>query len=402
MTSSYRWVILACGALMTCVAIGSMFSLAVFLQPMSAATGWSRTGISGAMTLDFLVMGAAGFGWGALSDRFGPRPVVLAGAALLGLGLVLASGTTSLIAFELTYGLLVGLAAGAFFAPMIAAATAWFTENRSLAVSLVSAGMGVAPMTISPFARWLISTYDWRTAMMVIGMTAWVLLIPAALLVRRAPPVKAAASSGPSSTAGEPAMSVAQAFRSPQFIVLATTFFLCCGAHSGPIFHMVSYAIGCGIAPLAAVSIYSLEGLSGLGGRLLLGLLADRYGAKPVLIAGLLVQAGAIACYLTVDRLEQFYALSLVFGTAYGGVMPLYAVLARESFGQRVMGTMFGAMTMASAIGMAFGPWAGGRIFDAFNSYMWLYIGASTIALAAVAVGLVFTPRQRAEQLQLA
>jgi MFS family permease len=402
MTSSYRWVIIVCGALMTCVAIGSMFSLAVFLQPMSTDSGWSRTGISSAMTLDFLVMGAAGFGWGALSDRIGPRPVVLAGAVLLGLGLVLASGATSLIQFQLTYGLLVGLAAGAFFAPMIAAATDWFSENRSLAVSLVSAGMGVAPMTISPFARWLISNYDWRTAMMVIGMMAWVLLIPAGLFVRRAPVVKTAGPAAQRMAATEPSMTAMEAFRTPQFIVLATTFALCCAAHSGPIFHMVSYAIGCGIAPLAAVSIYSLEGLSGLGGRLLLGLLADRFGAKPVLIIGLLVQSAAIASYLTVDRLGEFYALSLVFGTAYGGVMPLYAVLARESFGQRVMGTVFGALTMCSAIGMAFGPWAGGRIFDAFNSYMWLYIGSSTVALAAVAVAFVFTARKAEVRLHAA
>src|SRR5215212_9364054 len=87
MKSSYRWVIVACGALVTCVGIGAMFSLAVYLQPMSVDTGWSRTGISTAMTLDFLVMGAAGFGWGAASDRFGPRAVVLCGAVLLGLGL---------------------------------------------------------------------------------------------------------------------------------------------------------------------------------------------------------------------------------------------------------------------------------------------------------------------------
>jgi MFS family permease len=401
MQPSYRWVIVAVGALMTCVAIGAMFSLAIYLQPMSAATGWSRTGISSAMTLDFLVMGAAGFGWGALSDRFGPRIVVLAGAVLLGLALVLASRATSLLAFQLTYGLLVGLAAGAFFAPMIAAATGWFTDNRSLAVSLVSAGMGVAPMTISPFARWLISTYDWRVAMLTIGIMAWILLVPAALLVRRPPAVAAGPAASPVS-GGDPSMTATEAFRSPQFIVLALTFFLCCAAHSGPIFHMVSYAIGCGIAPMAAVSIYSVEGLAGLGGRLLLGLLADRFGAKPVLVIGLLVQAFAIAAYLAVDRLGEFYALALVFGTAYGGVMPLYAVLARESFGQRVMGTVFGAMTMASAIGMAFGPWAGGRIFDAFNSYMWLYIGASSVAVAAVAVALVFSPRRVEVRLQVA
>jgi MFS family permease len=83
MNVSYRWVIVAAGALMTCVAIGAMFSLAIFLAPMSAETGWTRTGISTAMTLDFLVMGAAGFGWGALSDRIGPRWVTLAGAVLL-------------------------------------------------------------------------------------------------------------------------------------------------------------------------------------------------------------------------------------------------------------------------------------------------------------------------------
>jgi MFS family permease len=402
MKLSYRWVIVAVGALMTCVAIGAMFSLAIYLQPMSTATGWSRTGISSAMTLDFLVMGAAGFGWGALSDRFGPRPVVLSGAVLLGLALVLASRATSLLAFQLTYGLMVGLAAGAFFAPMIAAATGWFTDNRSLAVSLVSAGMGVAPMTISPFARWLITTYDWRVAMATVGVMAWILLVPAALLVRRPPPVAAAGPASAPAAADGPSMTAAEAFRSPQFIVLALTFFLCCGAHSGPIFHMVSYAIGCGIAPMAAVSIYSVEGLAGLGGRLLLGLLADRYGAKPVLVIGLMVQAFAIATYLAVDRLGEFYALALVFGTAYGGVMPLYAVLARESFGQRVMGTLFGALTMASAIGMAFGPWAGGRIFDAFNSYMWLYVGASSVAVAAVAVALVFSPRRQEVRLQVA
>jgi MFS family permease len=394
--SSYRWVIVAVGALMTCVAIGAMFSLAVYLEPMSTATGWSRTGISGAMTLDFLVMGAAGFGWGAASDRFGPRLVVLAGAVLLGLGLVLASRATSLIAFQLTYGIVVGLAAGAFFAPMIAAATNWFSDNRSLAVSLVSAGMGVAPMTISPFARWLITNYDWRTAMMTIGILAWALLIPAALLVRR-PPAAAGTASAPAAMAAESSMSVGEAFRSPQFIVLALTFGLCCAAHSGPIFHMVSYAIGCGIAPMAAVSIYSLEGLSGLGGRLLLGLLADRLGAKRVLIAGLLVQSAAIASYLLVNRLGEFYTLSVIFGLAYGGVMPLYAVLARESFGQAVMGTVFGAMTMVSSIGMAFGPWAGGRIFDTFNGYMWLYIGASTVALGAVAVAFAFSARPQAQ-----
>jgi MFS family permease len=165
---------------------------------------------------------------------------------------------------------------------------------------------------------------------------------------------------------------------------------------------MVSYALVCGIAPMSAVSIYSVEGLAGLGGRLLLGVLGDRLGAKRVLIAGLAVQALAIVSYAFISRLGEFYALAVVFGTAYGGVMPLYAVLAREYFGQRIMGTVFGAATMVSAVGMAFGPLAGGFVFDTFNNYAWLYIGSGAVALGAVAIALAFPPLPARSRPQLA
>src|SRR5258708_14161561 len=111
---------------------------------------------------------------------------------------------------------------------------------------------------------------------------------------------------------------------------------------------MVSYAIGCGIPAMAAVSIYSLEGLSGLGGRLLLGLLGDRFGAKPVLIGGLMVQTLAIGAYLYVSQLGEFYALSVVFGTAYGGGMPPFPPLAPEYFGPPLIATVFRAATLVS------------------------------------------------------
>lgn len=395
---SYRWTIVGVGALMTCVALGAMFSLAIFLDPISRATGWSRAGISAAMTLNFLVMGAGAFGWGALSDRFGTRVVVSIGAVLLGLALVLASRVHSLLLFQLTYGVLVGLAASTFFAPMIALTTAWFDTQRSLAVSLVSAGMGVAPMTISPFARWLITTYDWRTAMFAIGILAWALLIPAAVFVRQ-PPV--AATSGPAASAVQDGSiaTVGAALRSRQFIVLGLVFFLCCAAHSGPIFHMVSYAMACGIAPMAAVTIYSVEGLAGLGGRLLLGVAGDRYGAKRVLIVGLLVQALAIGSYPFVRELGEFYFLAVIFGTAYGGVMPLYAVLARDYFSQSIMGTVFGAATMLSSLGMSAGPVVGGWIFDTYGGYSWLFFASLGLAVGAMAIAFSF-PRACEPQLQ--
>lgn len=383
-----NWPLVAAGALMTCVAIGVVFSLAVFLDPMAADTGWSRAGISGAMTIAFVSMGLAGFGWGALSDRIGPRRVVLCGALLLGLATVLASRASSLLEFQLAFGVLTGIAAGSFFAPLFAAAAASFDRHRSLAVSLVSAGMGVAPMTIAPLAGWLVTLYGWRTTQLVIGIAVWVVLLPAVWFIRTAP-AQAGGASGPAAE-GEPELSAGQALRSRAFIVLAAAFFACCAAHSGPIFHTVSYAIGCGLPMVSAVTIYSMEGAAGLGGRLLFGVLADRLGAKRVLVAGLLVQAFAAASYLLVRQLDGFYLVAIVFGLAYGGVMPLYATLAREAFGPRILGTVLGAASLVSSLGMALGPLAGGWLYDRYGSYAWLYLGSLAVGLAAAAIAVMF------------
>src|SRR5437660_11188249 len=133
MKVQYGWVIVAIGALVSCVAVGAMMSLAVFLQPITQATGWSRTGVSSAMTLNFLIMGAAGFGWGALNDRYGTPPVVLAGSVLLGLGLFLASRAASPLQFLFAYGVIVGLSAVRFLVPTMSAVMASLPLTRSLA-----------------------------------------------------------------------------------------------------------------------------------------------------------------------------------------------------------------------------------------------------------------------------
>jgi MFS family permease len=394
MKLSYGWVVVGAGMLMTCIAIGAMLSLAVFLQPIAGDTGWSRSGISTAATLNFLCMGAAAFLWGMMSDRFGTRVVVLLGSVLLGLGLIAASRAATLLEFQLLFGVLIGVAAGSFYAPMMAAAAEWLEHRRNLAVALVSAGMGIGTMTVSPLAGLLLGSFDWRTTMLVIGLLAWGLLIPAALLVRRRtnPPQTADAALPTSGVAQDHRPTASQALFTPQFVALALTHFACCAAHSGPIFHMVTYATVCGLSPLLAVSVFSLAGLSGLGGRIGLGMAADRIGAKPVLVAGLFVQALAIGAYLFVGALGEFYALSVVFGLAYGGVMPLYAVLVRDYFGQHIMGTTFGAVSAFASLGMALGPWAGGFLFDTYGSYAWLYIGSFGIGLGAVAIALTFRP----------
>jgi len=343
------------------------------------------------MTIGFLAMAVASMLWGSLSDRFGPRPVVLAGSVLLAASLALASRAESLGEFQLLFGLLVGAATAAVFAPMMAAVTGWFDTGRGLAVSLVSAGMGMAPMTMAPLAAWLVTVHDWRTAMLIIAGIAAVLMIPAALLVRR-PPALDGGRDGTAADEPHADMTVRDALRSPQFAILMLANFFCCATHSGPIFHTVSYAVTCGIPMIAAVSIYSIEGLAGMFGRIGFGLAGDRFGAQRVLVLGLLAQAFGVLAYAFVDRLGGFYAVAVMVGFIYAGTMPLYAVIIRENFPLKMMGTIIGGTAMAGSLGMSTGPLLGGLIYDGFGSYAPMYVGSWGMGLAAMLILMAFRP----------
>src|SRR5687767_12020589 len=321
----YGWIVLAAIIPMLCLGVGSLFSLAVFLKPMEETMGWTRSAISTVALLNWLAMGLGSFVWGALADRIGGRGVAIAGGFLLGLGLVLASQAQALWQLYVAFGLMVGFAVGAFYAPLTSTATKWFTARRGLAVALVSGGIGVGILTIAPLARALTSWWDWRIALLVIGDLAWLVIVPVALLIREHPGDVGAAAMGGAARAGRD-YSMRQVLTAPQFWAIALTHFACCAAHSGPIFHMVTHATDQGIGPMAAATALGVSGFASIAGRVGGGVLADRFGARSTLLVGLALQAAMIVLYLVVRDVGAFYALAVVFGVAYGGVMPLYAL----------------------------------------------------------------------------
>jgi MFS family permease len=392
---AYGWVVVGASALIVCIGMGALFSLGVFLKPMADAMGWSRAAISTVALLNWIAMGLGSFCWGALSDRVGTRAVAVAGGLLLGLGLVLSSQVQALWQLYVTFGFMVGFAVGAFYAPLTSTATKWFTARRGLAVALVSAGIGVGILTIAPLARALTSLWDWRIALLVIGDLAWLIVVPVALVIREPAGVGAATPVGASTPAGEPtregrAYSTREVLAAPQFWAIALTHFACCAAHSGPIFHMVTHATDQGIGAMAAAAALGVSGLSSIVGRIGGGLLADRVGIKPTLLAGLALQAVMIVLYLSVRDVGLFYGLSIVFGVAYGGVMPLYALVTREYFGEKVMGAAYGGVFLVSTLGMGLGSFAGGWLYDRLGSYAWLYGGSFVVGGLAVVLALTF------------
>src|SRR5437773_1930265 len=313
--SGPRWRLLAAAMVIVGVAMGALFSLGVFLAPIQAATAWSRADISAVALLAWVTLGIGSFLWGALSDRTGPRVVIVVGGLFLGLGLVLASRVDTLWQFMLAYGVLVGLAVGAFYAPLTTVVSKTFTTNRGLAIGLVSAGAGLGNFAVAPFVRWLITQYDWRTAMLLLGDLAWLTTIPLALAIRE--PLPGAETSIPiispldspsehgsprtataaMTEAGGPDLALADIARSPQFWLIALTHFACCVAHSGPIFHMVANATDHGVGMMTAAVVFGLAGLASIVGRIAPGLIADLLGAKRTLVAALALQAPATLVY---------------------------------------------------------------------------------------------------------
>jgi len=394
----YGWIVVAASAAIVCIGMGCLFALGVFLVPIERAMGWSRGAISTVALLNWIAMGLGSFFWGALSDRIGGRGVAVGGGVLLGLGLVLASQAQALWQFYVTFGFLVGFAVGAFYAPLTSTTTKWFTARRGLAVALVSAGIGFGILLIAPLARALTSAWDWRVAMLVLGDLAWLVIVPVALLLRE-PAGEDRPAPAPGETRRE--YTTREVLAAPQFWAIALTHFACCAAHSGPIFHMVTHATDQGVAVMAAATVFGISGLASIAGRVGGGLLADRFGAKPTLITGLAIQAAMIFGYLFARDLGAFVGLALVFGAAYGGVMPLYALVTREYFGEKVMGTAYGAVFLISTLGMGVGSFAGGAIYDRLGAYTWLFLGSAAIGVMAVVLAFTFR-RPRVGALRLA
>ena len=391
----YGWIVLAASVAIIAVGTGTIFALAVFLRPLEEEFGWTRSLISGVALVNWIIFGLGSFGWGALSDRVGARRVVAAGAGLLGAALLLSSQVGSALQLYAAFGILGAIGASAFYVPLSATATRWFAARRGLAMGILSSGMGLGIFVVPPTARGLITTLGWRTTFSLFGALAWVVgAVAVRYLVDRPEDVGLQTYGGPAAAEApawarpRPGMTPADALRSPAFWGLALVHFGCCMAHSGPIFHMVAHAMDVGVTKMAAASMLGLSGATSISGRLSSGLLADRFGARPALVGMLTLQAITLSTYLYAGGAVSLFAVALGFGVAYGGAMPLYALVAREFFGERVVGTTFGGIFFISCIGMGLGAYGGGVIFDHLGTYWSLHLGSTLVGAAAVVVAL--------------
>lgn len=379
--SAQAWLVVAATFLATFTVFGIVYSFGAFFRSMADTFG---TG-SAVTALMFSITTAWYFGVGVFSgritDRIGPRPVLILSAFLLAGGLIATSRAGSIWIGFVTYALGVGSAVGCAYVPMVSTVGAWFVRRRTAALGVSVAGIGVGTLLFSPLAARLIDAYGWRTAYVILGVVGGVLLLVASLGARR-PPVDV----------NQEMPDLRATVRSRGFVVLYLANFLVSTSLFVPFVFIKEYAEGRGIAAERAALLVGIIGASSIIGRLGLGTLGARLGSTRLM--QLSFGALALSFLIWLGAGSSFALLvvySVVMGVGYGGFIALAPAVSAQIFGVRGLGVVLGLLYTAAGIGGLIGPPLAGWLIDS-SGYSTAIVTAMVIALAAT-VSLSALPR---------
>ena len=365
--SPYAWLRLLASLTLSSVGGVAMYGVVVVLPQLEREFGVARADASLPYALTMLGFGAGGILMGRLADRFGAMVPVVVGTLGLGSGLILAGNASSILTFGLAHGLLAGLlGCSATFAPLIADTSLWFTRRRGIAVAIVSSGNYVAGAAWPPVLQYLFDTAGWRATYIGVGIFCVAIMLPLAFVLRRRPPVL-----GPAPAAGH-----LQHLHTPLGLssnalmaLLCIAGVACCVAMSMPQVHIVAYCSDLGYGAARGAEMLSVMLGAGIVSRLASGWICDRIGGLRTLLLGSALQGIALFLFLPFDGLASLFVVSALFGLFQGGIVPAYAIIIREFFSPREAGTRVSIVLMATLVGMAFGGWVSGAIFDWTGSY---------------------------------
>ena len=366
--SPYAWMRLALSLLLATVACVGSWSVVVALPEVQREFGTLRGVASLPYTLMMIGFAAAAVAMGRFVDRFGIAPAILVGAATQGAGYVIAGWSPSILVFALAH-VLVGVGASIGFAPLIADVSHWFERNRGLAVAVAATGNYLAGALWSPIFQKLMAAQGWRWTHVAVGLFVLGFMAAMSFAFRRKPVL--ATSEAKAVAARNARLGVST---NTLVLALALAGFGCCMAMSMPQVHIVAYCADLGYGAARGAEMLALMLGLGIVSRIASGFLADRIGGLRVLMIGSGMQAIALFLYLWFDGLASLYVISGVFGLFQGGIVPMYALIAREYLPPQEAGAKVGVLITSTIIGMAVGGVVSGWIFDWFLSYRMAFL----------------------------
>ena len=395
----YAWVVLGVMVVVMIAANGLRSVFGVFIKPMEAEFGWSRTSLSVAAALSLLLFGAVSPFAGRLADLWGGRVVFTVALGVMGIGTVASAFVSQLWHIYLASGVAMALGAGgATLTAAIPLAARWFDKRRGLVIGIAGAAMSAGQLVVIPLAMWLTLRLGWRQSYLWLGLGLLALILPlSAILLRSDPKDKGTEPYGADTTHGsagssllnEARVSVTEAAQVPAFWLLVGSYFVC-GYTSGGLVgtHLIPHTVEHGFSEMEGAQALGVMGAVSVIGTILAGWICDRFGRKGPLAWYYFFRGVALLFLLVVWNVPSLYLFAAILGLNWFSTVPPTTTLTANIFGRSSVGELSGWIFLSHQVGAALAATLGGWIHDVTGSYTWAFISAAFLAFIAAGMTL--------------
>ncbi len=393
----FRWgfAVVLLGSVVVLLASAAMSAPGALLTAMRSETGWSAAEISLAAAGGLVFLGLGGPISAVLIDRFGLRRVAAASLALVAVGLIGSALAREVWQVVLALGVATGLGAGlvgSAFAPVLA--NRWFTTRRGLVVGILGASSSFGGSALVPALAAIAIAAGWRQAVLLLGVSVAVAVIPVALLMREWPADVGERAWGSTEATPEVAHHVergvmGRAVRSRQFWLLAGTFFICGATTNGMVSqHFIAHAVDHGFTPVTAAWALGIMGIFNFVGTLLSGWLSDRWDPRKLLFLYYGFRSLSLLYLPFLHSDMDIVAFAILFGLDNSATVPPTVLLSADSFGRRNVGLVYGFIYLSHMLGAAVAAELGGIVRDNAATYAPAFVVAGLLAMVAAVVAL--------------
>jgi MFS family permease len=382
---------------------GIFYIYGVFFTPLENEFHWTRVATSGAFSIAILVCGVTNIIAGRLSDRLGPKAIIMSCGIILAAGYFLMAVVQNIWQLYLVFGFLIASGVGGFWAPPLATVARWFTNRRGLMTGIVSGGISFGTLWLPPLMTQMIAIFDWRATYIIIGGAILICVTILAQFLKAGPPSSRSdelMSLRVKTPAAQPAPGLKEAVRTRQFWMVCGVYLLFGMVQVTVMVHIVPAAGGLNITPLAAATILSIIGGASLAGRIIMGIFSDRVHVKPAALVCLALLTLSFVWLPFASRLWELDSFAVLFGFGYGGLSCLQSLIAADLYGLAALGAITAIFSFCFDVGGSIGPVVAGRIYDITQNYQWAFLICLVIITLALIVFIAVNPPRKKAAVQ--